>query len=73
MKKNVGQLDKVIRFVLGILLVVVAILVINSILWLSIVLFVFALMMFVTALLERCSLYVPFKISTRAKEEKPKA
>ncbi len=69
MKKNIGSLDKIIRLGLAVIFIVVGILVVSSLLWLSIICFVLAVIMIVTSLASRCSLYYPLHINTRKKEE----
>ncbi len=69
-QKNVGSTDKLIRYVLSALLVVTGILLINQQLWLSIALFVFALVLTLTALFSFCGLYTLFGINTCKLEKK---
>lgn len=64
MKKNVGKVDQIVRYVLAALFVVVGILLLNSILWLSIVLFVLAAISAVTAAIGFCGLYSLLGINT---------
>jgi len=64
-KKNVGNIDRIIRFVLGAVLVVLAVAI--PFWWLLIP----AAIAIATAAMERCPLYVLFGISTcKIKEEK---
>lgn len=71
MKKNVGSTDKMIRLILAVLFIIAGILLIQSILWLSIIFFVLALTMTITSLTNRCPLYVPFGIRTNKNEDRP--
>ena len=68
MKKNEGVLDRVIRAVVGVFLVIAAVF------WLplawAIVAYVLAAILLVTAATGFCLLYVPFKISTNKKKKK---
>ncbi|HUN23003.1 MAG TPA: DUF2892 domain-containing protein [Anaerolineales bacterium] len=63
---NVGSVDKIVRIVLGVVLALVAFFVPMAG-WLAIVLFIAAALMFVTAFLNFCPVYLPFKINTREK------
>ena len=58
MKRNVGQTDRIIRIILGILIAAAGI-IFES--WLGL----FAIIPIVTALTGSCGLYMPFGISTR--------
>ncbi len=64
MKKNMSDLDRIIRVVLA---VVFAVLYFTGVVsgWLGIVLLVLAVIFLLTALLAFCPLYVPFKFSTK--------
>jgi hypothetical protein len=70
LKKNVGTIDKIVRYVLSLLLVIGGILLIQTNLVLSIVMFVFAVVLTVTALVSFCGLYTLFGVSTCKLEEK---
>lgn len=70
LQKNVGSTDKLIRYVLSAVLVVVGFLLLNQLLWLSIALFVFALALTLTALFSFCGLYTLFGINTCKLEKK---
>lgn len=70
LQKNVGSTDKLIRYVLSAVLVVVGFLLLNQLLWLSIALFVFALALTLTALFSFCGLYTLFGINTCKIEKK---
>ncbi|MEW6511009.1 MAG: DUF2892 domain-containing protein [Bacteroidota bacterium] len=67
MKKNIGSLDRALRFALTIL---VGILLLTGTLEgvLGVVLGVLALVFLVTGAMSRCPLYVPFSIRTRKTE-----
>ncbi len=70
MKKNMGQIDRYIRIVLGIGFIIAGIFTVSTILWLSIVFFVLALVMAVSSTTRVCPLYIPFHISTiKSKED----
>ena len=71
MKKNVGQTDRIVRFILGVALIIGGVLLIET-LWLAIIFFALALIMVVTATVNLCPLYMLFGISTCKVEEKPK-
>jgi hypothetical protein len=61
MKRNVGKIDRIIRAVVGIALIVVGAVLGGWVLILGLVLGVIFL---ITAAIGFCPLYVPFKIST---------
>ncbi len=64
MKKNVGSTDKVIRYLLAAILVVLYFTgIVNGIL--GIILLILAGVLVLTSLISICPLYMPFKISTR--------
>lgn len=63
MKKNMSDADRIIRSLLGVAAVAVAVFVTTG--WVDILLYVFAGVMFITALIGVCPLYLLFKISTR--------
>ncbi len=64
MKKNVGQTDKIVRYILAPLLVVGGILIFSNITWLAIVMFLLALILVVTSIVGLCPLYMLFGINT---------
>ena len=64
MKKNVGKVDQIVRYVLAALFVVVGILLLNSILWLAIVLFLLAAISALNAAIGFCCLYSLLGINT---------
>jgi Na+(H+)/acetate symporter ActP len=70
MKKNMGATDRIIRTLLAIL---VAVLYFTDQIsgTAAIILGIFAIIFLLTSLVGFCPLYVPFKISTRKKREKP--
>ncbi len=68
--KNVGSTDKLIRYVLSAVLVVVGALLFNQMMGLSIALFVFAAVLTLTALFSFCGLYTLFGINTCKLEKK---
>ena len=70
LQKNVGSTDKLIRYVLSAVFVVVGFSLLNQVLWLSIALFVFALALTLTALFSFCGLYTLFGINTCKLEKK---
>ena len=65
MKRNMGTADRVIRFIIGVIALVVSFLV-GSLAW-QIVLWAVAALMFVTSSVGICPAYVPFHISTNKK------
>lgn len=68
MQKNMGTIDRVVRFVLA---VVVAVLYFTGQIsgTAAIILGIAAVAFFVTSLVGTCPFYMPFKISTRKKSE----
>ncbi len=62
MNKNIGKLDRNIRIVIGILIIVLG-LVYNS--WLGVI----GVIPIITALINWCPLYCPLKINTCSKEK----
>ena len=60
MKKNIGQLDRVLRFILGVVLLAVLFFVENGFRWIGLLGFV----MIGTAFIKFCPIYLPFGIST---------
>ena len=70
LKKNVGSLDKMIRYVLALVLVISGALVLSQSLWLGILMFVFAGVLTATALFSFCGLYVLFGVNTCPLEKK---
>lgn len=70
LQRNVGSIDKLVRYGLALVLVVIGILVWNSSMALSIALFVFAIALTLTALFSFCGLYSLFGINTCKLEKK---
>jgi len=67
MKKNMGTIDKVIRILIAVVVVVLFFAhVISGVL--AIILLVLSAIFVVTSLLGFCPLYLPFGLSTRKKE-----
>ena len=67
MKKNMGTVDKVIRILVAVVVVVLYFThVISGVL--AIVLLAFSAIFVVTSLISFCPLYMPFGLSTRKKE-----
>ena len=62
MKKNIGSLDRTIRLVLGVVIIVLG-LVYGC--WLGLI----GVLLVVTALVRTCPVYLPFKISTICKKK----
>lgn len=67
MKKNMGTIDKVIRILVA---VVVVVLYFTNIIsgTLAIILLILSAIFIVTSLISLCPLYLPFGLSTRKKE-----
>ncbi len=65
MKKNMGNTDRIIRGVIGIVLVVIGGMVLG--IWWGIALFILGLILLLTAIIGICPLYYLFKISTLKK------
>ena len=68
MKPNVGTIDKIIRYILGGGLIAAGIISqirIGRLWWLALI----GGVLVITALLSRCPLYLPFKISTVGKKK----
>lgn len=63
MTKNIGSKDRMIRLVLGVLLIVIGLFT-NS--WLDLI----GVLLVITALLKFCPLYIPFKINTLKEKTK---
>ena len=66
MKKNMGNIDRLTRVVIGIIAIILALFFVDGV-W-GIVLWIVAAIMLVTALFMRCPLYVPFRMRTRKNE-----
>ena len=65
MKKNVGSLDRIIRAIVGVVLLVLLAVTTG---WLQIIVGVLGVIMLVTAITGVCPLYIPFKIDTNKKK-----
>ena len=65
MKKNMGQTDRIIRAIIGVVFLLLALFVATGA-W-AIVLYVLAAIMIVTAIFGVCPLYMLFHISTNKK------
>jgi Inner membrane protein YgaP-like, transmembrane domain len=68
MKKNMGSVDKTIRLLLALVIVILAFTKVITGVW-AIVLLILALVFVVTSLLGLCPLYLPFGINTNKKKE----
>ncbi len=66
MKKNVGGIDRILRMVIGLGILVIAV---YYTAWWG----VFGLIIFLTGALSRCMLYKPFHFSTYKKKAEPEA
>jgi hypothetical protein len=68
MKKNMGQIDKIIR---GILAAIIAILYFTNVIsgTVALILGAFAIIFLLTSFVSFCPLYTPFGINTRAKKQ----
>lgn len=71
MEKNVGSVDRVIRFVVGIVLIVLGINFAEN--WWGIAGIALGAVLFLTGLVNRCGLYIPFGISTAKSGKADKA
>ena len=65
MKRNVGQLDRIIRIVLGLAVLSLFFLLDGGLRWIS----VLGLVFIVTGVINFCPLYLPFGINTHKKSE----
>lgn len=63
-KKNIGSLDKLIRYIVALILVVTGAIVLKEMLFIGILLLVLALVLALTALFSFCGLYWLFGITT---------
>lgn len=63
-KKNIGSLDKLIRYIVALILVVTGAIVLKEMLFIGILLLVLALVLALTALFSFCGLYSLFGITT---------
>ena len=69
MKKNVGNIDRILRLTAGPILFLIAIFLIKSTL-LAVILGILGIIWFLTGLIGHCPAYLPFGISTRKAREK---
>jgi len=69
LKKNVGSVDKIVRYVISAVLVIVGIFLLESMLVVAIGLFVAAAVLLLTALFSFCGLYILFGVNTCKIEE----
>jgi hypothetical protein len=71
-KKNMGPLDRTVRFIVGVALIPIGLLLLGG--WqgnlTGVIIAVFALLPIVTSVTGFCPLYVPFGISTLGKEQR---
>jgi hypothetical protein len=71
-KKNIGLLDRTVRFIVGVVLIPIGLLLLGG--WqgnlTGIIVAVFALLPIVTSVTGFCPLYIPFGISTLGKEQR---
>ena len=64
LKKNVGSVDKIVRYVIAAILVITGVFLFESMLPLAIGLFIFAVVLSLTALFSFCGLYTLFGVNT---------
>jgi hypothetical protein len=62
MEKNLGGLDRIIRAIVGIILVVLGVMYLSF--WWGILMLVVGIILLMTAIVGICPLYMPFKCST---------
>lgn len=65
MKPNIGQTDRIIRFVVGIVLLLIGLFVVTGAL--QVILILLGAILLATAAIRVCPLYMPFKINTLKK------
>jgi hypothetical protein len=63
MKRNMGKIDRIVRGIVGIILVVFGIIYLGF--WWGILLLIVGLILLITAIVGVCPLYIPFKFSTK--------
>ncbi len=68
MTPNVGQLDRIVRFVVGIVLVLIGLLVPMSSVALQVILVLLGAILIVTAAIRFCPLYLVLKFNTLQKK-----
>lgn len=64
MEKNVGQIDKIIRVILGIIFLILAYVTYGDQLILAVIFVILAVIMFVTAALGTCPIWSVLKVNT---------
>ena len=64
MKKNVGQLDRIIRIVFGVVLLSLFFFIEGNLKWISLL----GIVLILTGTINYCPLYLPFGINTRKKK-----
>jgi hypothetical protein len=71
-KKNMGLLDRTVRFIVGVVLIPIGLLLLGGLQGnlTGVIIAVFALLPIVTSVTGFCPLYVPFGISTLGKEQR---
>lgn len=65
MKPNIGQTDRIIRFVVGIVLLLIGLFAVTGAL--QVILILLGAILLATAAIRVCPLYMPFKINTLKK------
>jgi hypothetical protein len=70
LKANVGGADRAFRIILGIVLVLLGLFIVHSTTW-TVIFLVVGILMFLTGLTGLCLGYLPFKINTAKKGQKP--
>jgi uncharacterized membrane protein len=63
MKRNMGEIDRIVLGIVGIILVVFGIIYLGF--WWGILLLIVGLILLITAIVGVCPLYIPFKFSTK--------
>ncbi|MDP3443664.1 MAG: DUF2892 domain-containing protein [Ignavibacteria bacterium] len=64
MKKNVGQLDRLVRIVFGVVLLSLFFFIEGNLKWISLL----GVVLILTGTINFCPLYLPFGINTRSKK-----
>ena len=67
MEANVGGIDRAVRFIAGLILLILGIFCIKSVVW-TVIFIVLGAIIFLTALFRRCCLYVLLGINTKKPE-----
>jgi hypothetical protein len=68
MKKNMGNLDKLVRMLAALVIVILAFTKVITGIW-AVVLLILAVILLLTSLFGICPLYVPFGLNTGKKKE----